>query len=103
MPASPPVAAANAPPPESCNARRRVTCAMSSLPQISVTRSGVDLDQFVMRPLDRLLGGHALDRLRVHVDDDVLGDDLGGLAVGWPGMADEPADLGQIAERQQDR
>src|SRR6266850_6134271 len=47
------------------------------------TKSGaVDLDHFSVRPLDRIGRRHALDRLRVHVDDDVLGLHLGGFLVG---------------------
>src|SRR6267378_3786575 len=49
--------------------------------------SGVGLDDLRVCPLGRVLGRHALDRLRVHVDDDVLADHLGGLAVGRPGVA----------------
>jgi hypothetical protein len=47
------------------------------------TRSGaVDLDHLSVRPLDRIGRRHALDRLRVHVDDDVLGLHLGGFLGG---------------------
>src|SRR5258708_1650983 len=50
-------------------------------------RSRVGLDALAVGPLGRLLGRHALDRLGVHVDDDVLADHLGGLAVGRPSIA----------------
>jgi hypothetical protein len=42
---------------------------------------GVDLDQLPMRCLDRIGRWHALDRLGIHVNDDVLGLHLGGLLV----------------------
>ena len=42
----------------------------------------VDLDHLSVRPLDRIGRRHALYRLRVHVDDDVLGLHLGGFLVG---------------------
>jgi hypothetical protein len=45
------------------------------------SRSGVDLDQLCVGILDCVGGWHALDRLRIHVDDDVLGLHLGGLLV----------------------
>src|SRR3979411_1573941 len=54
--------------------------------------AGVGLDDPCVRRLARFLGRHALDRLGVHVDDDVLADHLGGLAVGWPGVAGESAE-----------
>src|SRR5262249_34971619 len=63
----------------------------------------VNLRHLVMRPFYRVPRRHAPDRLGVHVDHAVLGDDLGSLAVGRPGIAGEPADLWQVAERQQDR
>ena len=41
---------------------------------VAVLRSPlhVDLGQLAVGPLGRVLGRHALDRLGVHVDDDVL-------------------------------
>src|SRR4030095_6459079 len=50
----------------------------------------VDLLQLPVRPLHRVLGSHALDALREHVDDDVLREGLGGLAAGRAGMPDLP-------------
>src|SRR5262249_12709229 len=67
------------------------------------TASGVGLDAFAVGPLGRLLGRHALDRLGVHVDDDVLADHLGRLAVGRPGIACQPAEHRQVLERLQHR
>src|SRR6266545_7903661 len=49
--------------------------------------SRVRLGRLRVRPLGGFLGRHALDRLGVHVDDDVLADHLGRLAVGRPGIA----------------
>ena len=63
----------------------------------------VDLGGLAVRPLGRFLGRHALDRLRVHVDDDVLAHHLGRLAVGRPGIADQPALGRQVVERLQHR
>src|SRR5262249_50705869 len=51
--------------------------------------SGVDLHELVMRPFDGVLRRHPLHRLRVHVDDEVLGDDLGGLPGRGTGVAGE--------------
>src|SRR5580704_6919990 len=115
MPARPPVEAAAAPAPDSANARRRVmrvmcnppdcvargpTVSVGSEPGIALL-GAVDLGQLVMRPFDGILGCHALDRLRVHVDDDVLGDDLGRLLVRGPGIAGEASLLRHIFERRQ--
>ena len=47
-------------------------------------RSSVDLLQLVFGPLDGILRGRALDCLRVHVDDDVLGQGLGGFLAAGP-------------------
>src|SRR5262249_839083 len=49
--------------------------------------SAVALLEFLLGPLHRVLCGHALHRLGVHVGDDVLGPNLGGLRVGRPGEA----------------
>jgi hypothetical protein len=49
--------------------------------------SGVDLVELAFGPRDRILRGHALDRLGIHVDDEVLGQDLGGLLAGGSGKA----------------
>src|SRR5205807_7690865 len=65
--------------------------------------SGIDLRQLPMGPLDGILGRHALYRLRVHVGDDVLGHDLRRCSVGWPGIAGNPPDLRERAERQHNR
>src|SRR5260370_11194956 len=54
-------------------------------------RSGfVDLLELDLRPLDGVLGFHALDALGVHIQDDVLRDGLGGLARGRPRIAEHP-------------
>src|SRR6266850_6935945 len=62
-------------------------------------RSGVDLHELVMSPFYGLFGSHALDRLRIHVDDDVFGFDFGSIAVRATGKAFEAADAWQIPER----
>src|SRR5262249_13275122 len=49
--------------------------------------SGVDLLEFLLGPLDRLLCGHALHRLGVHVGDEVLVPNLGSPCIGRPGEA----------------
>src|SRR5712691_9616705 len=54
----------------------------------------VDLLQLAGRPLDGVLGLHALRSLGVHVGDDVLRVDLAGLGVGWPRVADHARGLG---------
>src|SRR6185437_14635428 len=46
--------------------------AISGLPQRSRRSGAVDLHQFVVCRLHRRGGVHTLNRLRVHVDDDVL-------------------------------
>src|SRR5262249_7393476 len=69
--------------------------------QQRVTR--VDLDELPMGPLHRILGSHALDRLSIHVDDDVLGDDLGCVAVRRSGVANQTAGAWQIPEWTQHR
>src|SRR5579883_731347 len=65
--------------------------------------SGVDFHQLAMRPGDGVLRLHALHRLGVHVDDDVLGLHLGGLARGRPGIAEQPAGDRDHLERGQHR
>src|SRR5215216_3682558 len=130
MPASPPVPAAAIPAPDNCKTRRRsmrvirvspcdclsVIPAKAAIQEhhggcswtptfagVTISVSTIDLHQFAMRPLDGVLGRHALDRLCIHVDDDVLGPDLGRLAIGCPGIAVEPAEAGQVLEWQQHR
>ena len=44
--------------------------------------SAVDRFQFPLRPLDNVLCRHALDRLRVHVDNDVFREHFSGLLSG---------------------
>src|SRR5215831_3027701 len=44
--------------------------------------SAVDRLQFTVGPLNDILRWHALDRLGVHVDDDVFGEHLGRLLAG---------------------
>src|SRR5215470_18143892 len=50
----------------------------------------VDLLQLSVGPLHGVLGGHTLDAFGVHVGDDVLREDLGGLRGGWPRVAEQP-------------
>src|SRR5262245_46038117 len=50
----------------------------------------VDLLELGLGPLDGILGLHALDRLGVHVDDDVLREYLRCLARGGAGVAEDP-------------
>src|SRR5262245_59129446 len=54
--------------------------------------SAVDLAHLTVGPLHRVLGGHALDSLGVHVDDDVLGKHFGGLWSRGPRMAIDTAE-----------
>ena len=54
-------------------------------------------------PLDRSLGRAALDRLGVHVGDDVLGERLGGLAVRRAGVAGRQAEPAGDAVRRHHR
>src|SRR5438445_6127019 len=51
--------------------------------------SDVDLRELSLCPLHGILGGHALDGLCVHINDDVLGYDLGCLARRGPLVASE--------------
>src|SRR5690348_1617669 len=55
----------------------------------SVLRLSVDPFQLALRPLRGLLGGHALDGLGVHVDDDVLRVRLAGLGARRPREPEE--------------
>src|SRR5262245_28813482 len=63
----------------------------------------IDLLEFALRPFDRLLGRHALDRLGVHVDDDVFRVHLAGLGRGRPFVAEQPEGPGRRPVRQHDR
>src|SRR5258707_12753087 len=66
--------------------------------------SGVDLGEFAMRPFDGFFRRHALDRLRVHVDNDILGHRFGRGAAGGTGMTGiARRDLPDRLERQHDR
>src|SRR5882672_10625148 len=65
------------------------------------SRSRMDLGDLAMRPPGRVLGLHALDRLGVHVGDDVFRHHLGGPPAGWSGVAREPAERGYVAESPQ--
>src|SRR3990172_3707179 len=58
----------------------------------------VDLLQFPLGPLHGVFGLHALDRLRVHVDDDVLGVHLGRLGGRRSGVSEDPRVAGGRAE-----
>src|SRR5580704_1655254 len=76
-----------------CGARR------GALRLARIARTGshlsgaVDLLQFAGRPAHRVRALHAFDRLRIHVDDDVLADRLCRRAAGRPGIAGEAAAL----------
>src|SRR6516164_6766491 len=63
----------------------------------------VCLDDLVMSPLHRRLGRHALNRLGVHIGDDVLGHHFGGLAIGRSRISWQPTERWDVAEREQDR
>src|SRR6266481_5623426 len=58
----------------------------------------VNLTQFTGRPLDRILGLHALHALGEHVHDDVLRVDLGGLRRRLPRVPEDPGVVGGGAE-----
>src|SRR4029453_1519135 len=60
-------------------------------------RSAVNLAHLAFGPLHRVLGGHALDGLGVHVDDDVLGEHLGSLRSRRSRMAIDAAEPGRDA------
>src|SRR5580765_5127335 len=55
----------------------------------SVPRLSVDPLQLTLRPLGSILGGHALDRLGIHVHDDVLRVGLAGLGARRPREPEE--------------
>jgi hypothetical protein len=65
--------------------------------QTAVSRYGsaVNLARLAVGPLDCVLGGHALDGLGVHVDDDVLGEHFGSLRSCRSGVAIDPAEPGR--------
>ena len=63
----------------------------------------VDLHQLGMGPFDCFFRGHALHRLRVHVDDDELADRLGRGTAGRSGVAGEMSAFRRGAERCHDR
>src|SRR5262245_40485658 len=65
--------------------------------------SAVNLAHLAVSPLYRVLGGHALYGLRVHVDDDVFGKHFGGLCSGRSGMAIDTAEPRRDAIRGHDR
>src|SRR6185369_6550888 len=69
--------------------RMRRPSLMTGPPSRSRLRA-VDLFQLGLGPLHRFLGRHALDGLRVHVDDDVLRIGLGGLRVRGASPSEEP-------------
>ena len=72
--------------------------------RLAWTGSGaVDLDHLSVRPLDRIGRRHPLDRLRVHVYNDVLGLHLGGFLVGWSGIACQPSRDWNLLEGCEDR
>src|SRR5690349_24875633 len=116
MPARPPVLAASAPPPEALsNLRRPIRRIVASpllvdwtgqtLPPPIASRALplLDLHQLVMCRFYRRFRRHALDRLRVHVDDDVLSLHLGGVLGRRSGIAQHPAGDRDLLERGQDR
>src|SRR4029434_2436545 len=70
---------------------RNVRRSIEPLPRAVTTALAlVDLLQLTLGPLHGILGAHALDGLGVHVGDDVLREDLGGLRGGRPGVAEQP-------------
>src|SRR6185437_12953997 len=86
------------------NSNRRPGCSWPAAHSMAWTGSGaVDLDHLSVRPLDRIGRRHALDRLRVHVDDDVLGLHLGGSLVGRSGIACQPSRDWYLLEGGEDR
>src|SRR5947208_239358 len=66
-------------------------------------KSDVNLAQLTGCPPYGVLRRHALHRLGVHVDDDVLAQHLAGFAIRRPGIAGELSGAAGIAERQHDR
>src|SRR5882724_1130594 len=93
------------PPAVLSRSRLRALFAFDPLSRHSLTcsRLRVSLDYLIKRPFHRVLGRHALDRLRIHVRDDVFGYHFGGLAIGRPRISWQPAEWRDIAEWQQDR
>jgi hypothetical protein len=73
--------------------RRRTPVKLSTpLLRWTTCRSAyVNLGGLIMGPFHRVLGRHALDRLGIHVRDDVFGHHFGGLAIGRPGISCQPA------------
>src|SRR5256885_12801 len=65
--------------------------------------SDVDLLELSLCPLHGILGGHALDGLCVHINDDVLGDDLGCLARRGSLVASEAARARRLLVGQHNR
>src|SRR3989440_2601807 len=61
----------------------------------------VDFLELTLGPLHGVLGRHALHALGVHVGDDVLGEGLGGLRGGRPGVTEQPRVAGGRAEHLQ--
>jgi hypothetical protein len=61
--------------------------------------AAMDLDELCMGPFDRIGRRHALDGLRVHVDDDVLGLHLGCVLIGRPSIAPQPPGHRNLLER----
>ena len=61
--------------------------------------AAMDLDELCMGPFDRIGRRHALDGLRVHVDDDVLGLHLGCILIGRPSIAPQPPGHRNLLER----
>jgi len=51
----------------------------------------VSLGDLIVRPFHRLVGPHALDRLRIHVRDYVFGQHFGGPAIGRRRISWQPA------------
>src|SRR5215211_3799293 len=65
--------------------------------------SDVDLRELSLCPLHGILGGHALHGLCVHINDDVLGYDLGCLARRGPLVASEAPCARRLLVGQHDR
>src|SRR6516165_7485066 len=65
--------------------------------------SDVNLLEFSLCPLHGILSGHALDGLCVHINDDVLGYDLGCLARRGPLVASESPSARCLLVGQHDR
>src|SRR5262245_29629824 len=67
--------------------RRNLTTATAATADGMPQSGAVDFEQLAVRPLDGFLRRHALHGLGVHIDDNVLGHDLGCLAGGGPLVA----------------